>query len=309
MSVRKSSIMCIPFTGLGLYGGYRGDKWLKNRLQVFKSFVLPSLTMQTDQDFLVWFQWRPQEKNNKIVRDFVHFIEKVRGLSCIHTFHGITIWDDKLSESDASSKLRTSLRESLPEIAPHVAESDWVYLTCQPSDDMYRLDAVELIRSVEPKVGIAMGWKKGFILNCASKEVAEYNPETTPPFATIVFEKETFINPEKHYRYIGPYKSHEEVSSLFDYTDLGGRGFMVGTHGENISTVWQHPYKGAEILGDDRNSVWIDFGIYHSDPVVVYRGVRLLGRKIINVLPRPIHNFIKVIYHKLRAVHYAIKNG
>ena len=59
----KHLIYC-PFTGLGLYGGFRGNRWLQNRIQIFKQFVIPSLKAQTNKDFTLWISWRPEEKNN-----------------------------------------------------------------------------------------------------------------------------------------------------------------------------------------------------------------------------------------------------
>ena len=35
----KHLIYC-PFTGLGLYNGFRGNRWLKNRIKIFKEFVV-----------------------------------------------------------------------------------------------------------------------------------------------------------------------------------------------------------------------------------------------------------------------------
>lgn len=303
---RIASIFYCPFTGLGLYGGYRGDRWLKNRIRVFKSFVIPSLVNQTDRNFILWCQWRPEEKENPTVKDFMDHLNHVRGLSVIHTFHGITIWDDKLDDHEASRKLLNSLKASLPEIEGHVAESDWVYLTCQPSDDMYCSDAVRRIRSCKPAEKTAVGWRNGYMVNCATKELAEYDPDTTPPFATIIFPTETFLDPERHYKYIGPFKSHEEVSWRFDYHDLGGRGYCVGTgHNTNISTVWVHPYKGREVIDDfEKMKVMLDFGIWHSEPVIVRQGWRLWGRCLVNSLPRPMHDLIKTYYHKLRKSYY-----
>uniref|UniRef100_A0A6H1ZEB9 Uncharacterized protein n=1 Tax=viral metagenome TaxID=1070528 RepID=A0A6H1ZEB9_9ZZZZ len=301
-------IFSVPFTGLGIQNGFRGNKWLKRRIQVFKNFVLPSLIHQTKKEFIVWIQWRKQEEYNPIVQDFVSFLNKVIGMTFVHTYHGIAMWDDKYSDKDAEERLLNTLKGSLPELHDYVKGSDWVFLTCQPSDDMYNSSAVkqiwEEIEKEEYRSNLAVGWRRGYIMNCATKEVYDYDPETCPPFATIVFPTNIFLEPRSHYIYIGPYKSHEYVKDIFNYKELLGRGFMVGTHGENISTTFNHPYATRELEGDERDSILHKFSVYYSDRVYFPVGFRLLGRKAINTLPRPLHDIIKWAYHKLRGIYY-----
>ncbi|GAF73917.1 unnamed protein product, partial [marine sediment metagenome] len=64
---------------------------------------------------------------------------------------------------------------------------------------------------VEPKDKLAMGFKPGYIMNYCTGEVAEYNPETNPPFYTIIFPVDKFLNPYNHIDYTGPYESHEYI--------------------------------------------------------------------------------------------------
>ena len=44
---------------------------------------------------------------------------------------------------------------------------------------------------------------------------------------------------------------------------LPRRGFIVGTHGENISTVFDHPFTGPE----HKLSTWNDFGLENVEPL------------------------------------------
>ena len=67
-------LLYVPFTGLGLYNGFRGNKWLKKRIQIFKQFVVPSLHAQINQNFIIWISWRPEEKNNHIVKEFYQYL-------------------------------------------------------------------------------------------------------------------------------------------------------------------------------------------------------------------------------------------
>ncbi len=57
----------VPFTGLGLHNGFRGDAWFKNRIEIFKNYTLKSLLNQTNKDFVLWFCFRPEEEINPLL--------------------------------------------------------------------------------------------------------------------------------------------------------------------------------------------------------------------------------------------------
>ena len=69
----KHLIYC-PFTGLGLYNGFRGNRWLKNRIKIFKQYVVPSLLNQSNQNFILWVSWRPEERNNIIISTLFKYL-------------------------------------------------------------------------------------------------------------------------------------------------------------------------------------------------------------------------------------------
>ena len=125
----------VPMTGLGLFNGYRGDEWLKNRLEIFNEYVLPSLLNR--KDFYLWFCWRPEEKTNPIVKQFQNTLEGIKDLSVVHTFGGIPFYDDKYSENTAQERLKRTLEISLPELKEIVDSANQVTVQIQPSDDMY----------------------------------------------------------------------------------------------------------------------------------------------------------------------------
>ena len=292
-------LLYVPFSGLGLYNGFRGDTWLKNRIKIFKQFVVPSLINQTKQEFIVWVSWRPEEKTNPLVQEFWQSLDGIRGMRFVFTYGGLCFWDDKLSDEDASKKLLDNLTQTLPELESYVDHADFVYMTIQPSDDMYVSNAMEEIQSVLP-ITKAMGWEKGYIMNLGTKEIAEYNPETLPPFSTIIFPKETFLDPQKHYKFTKPYKSHEYVRWIEPFFTLPGRGFVVGTHGENISTVFDHPYKGKTLTGNERDAVLTSIRAYFTEPLEIKkRPLRLLARQILNKLPG--EKRLRSLYHNLPA--------
>ncbi|MBI5573479.1 MAG: hypothetical protein HY919_02865 [Elusimicrobia bacterium] len=259
----------IPWTGLGLYNGYRGSRWIQNRIKIFEQFVLPSLLAQTNRDFIVWCAWRYEEKNNKIVQDFRERLNKVKELKFVHSWFGVPFYDDKYSDEEAKLRLINSLHNSMGTLVNAMGECDNVIMTIQPSDDLYFLEAVEGIQRFFKNnlMAQAVGFERGYICNYSTKEMAEYNPKTNPPFVSIKFPRDIFIDPFKHCEFTaikydcGKYKkgtpcpSHEYYSAVFhmNYHTFKGRGFCVGVHGENISTSWNIPYKGelvdSETLG------------------------------------------------------------
>lgn len=289
-------LLYMPFSGLGLHNGFRGNTWLKNRIRIFKQFVLPSLLNQSKKEFILWVSWRPEEESNPIVQDFYKFLNQIRGMTIVFTYGGLCFWDDKYEDKEASKRLMKSLKLSLPELKSYVGDADYVYMTCQPSDDMYLYNAIETIQK-HPFDYKAIGWEKGYIMNYATKQVAEYNPDTLPPFATIRFPASVFLDPQQHYEYTGPYKSHEYVKEVMDFEPLEGRGFVVGTHGENISTTFNHPYAGKVLSDTERDLILIGTGNYFSDPVVIKKGFKLILRQILNILP--FEEKIRSMYRKL----------
>lgn len=244
-----------------------------------------------------WVSWRPQEKTNPLVIEFKKTLDRMRGLTTVFTFNGLCFWDDKYPDHIASERLKRSLSMTLPKLSGLVGDSKWVYLTIQPSDDIYCVNAVESLHSVKPEEK-AIGWKKGYVMNYATKEVAEYNPDTLPPFTTIIFPTETFLDPIKHYKYIGPYKSHEYVKDHLKLETLEGRGFMVGTHGYNISTTYVHPYRGRILKEDEQERVWLDFACWDADPIPPQKKrFGLVLRIIVNSFPKPLHDFVRRNYY------------
>lgn len=273
-------LMYCPFTGLGLYDGFRGNRWLKSRIKIFKQFVIPSLQAQTSKDFTLWISWRPQERYNGIVKDFVEYLETT-GLDVIHTYAGVCFYDDKYPQEVAHERLLTAIHGSMSELV-NATEGEvgyeWVLMTIQPSDDVYYKGFVKDVQQAfkDNSQLNAIGFEKGYLMNYQTKELAEWNPKTNPPFYTIKFFRPDFINPLKHAQHtalkhdVGQYKigtplpSHEYVKDCLAYGIIKERGFLVGTHGANISTVFDHPYKGERVSFRDVGQL---FGLESVEPL------------------------------------------
>ena len=285
--------LMVPFTGLGLYNGFRGNRWLKNRIQIFEQFVIPSLLTQTSKNFIIWIAWRYEEKSNKIVQDFQKRLNLIKELKFVYTFSGCPFYDDKYPDDIAKERLLTALHGSMGELLNVMGECDEVLMTIQPSDDCYRKDFVEGMQNVlkDDKLQAA-GFSRGYICNYFTKEVRENNPKTNPPFVTIKFPREVFIDPLKHFEYtaikedVGKYKkgtacpSHEFYPNVFGdkYGIINKRGFLVGTHSDNISTTYKHPYAG-EIVSPETLK---DFGLFEVEPLKIKYSIR---KRLLKALP------------------------
>ena len=196
----QTHLVYVPFLGMGKID--RGDKWLKNRIEIFKKYVLQALCNQSSLQFTLWLSFRPEDVNNPIVKDFERHMNQIRAMSPVFTYNGLCFYDDKFSDEKAGEKLYNNLRRTLPALKQHVDHADEVLLTIQPSDDMYIADAFKTIQETDFQGNKAIGWTKGYIINYATKEIANYDPDTLPPFSTIKFPKDVFLDPEKHMEWI-----------------------------------------------------------------------------------------------------------
>ena len=311
-------LMYCPFTGLGLYDGFRGNRWLKNRIKIFKQFVIPSLQAQTSKNFTLWISWRPQERSNPIVNELVNYL-KTTGLDVVHTYSGVCFYDDKYPPTIARERLLTAIHGAMSELVNTTGGADFVLMTIQPSDDCYRKDAVFGIQDLFQKIPDieACGFTKGYLMNNQTLEVAEWNPSTNPPFYTIKFPRVVFIDSLKHVKHTSlkrdvpnykagtPLPSHEWVGDCLTYAQINERGFLVGTHGENISTIWNHPYKG-EVVKD----ILKDFGLENVLPLKLPFSLR---RVLFSKLPHKIQRKLRYLAGEkkwiLRPLFAIIYNG
>lgn len=270
-------IVYCPFTGVGLLG-YRGDKWFKNRIEIFSDYTLKSLSNQTDQNFVLWLSFRPEEETNPLMIT-LELSLKLAGLPYIMTFDGLMYHDDKFSPgltartvnaarvmrrcwrlgvwselipslrdivNDKNKTLLGRLRRSLTKFPSHWSRANLIYLTRVDSDDMLDTNYIEYTHSVSdvPDVFVC---KTGTVYNTTTQELAEWNPSTNPPFHTIVFTGQSFFDPALHLGRYGSFKSHEDILKIFQrQTMMPSHSYCVTTHDprNHISTIWNHPFRG-----------------------------------------------------------------
>lgn len=294
--------MYVPFTGLGLYGGSRGNRWLKNRIEIFKHFVVPSLLEQTNQNFSVWVSWRKEDKHNTEINSLYWYLNEVFENRVVFTYSGVCFWDDKYPDDQARTRLVTSLHHTLSELINDIGDVTDVLMTIQPSDDCYHSGMAQEVQTLFKETDFeGIGYKQGYIMNYQTGDVAEYNCQTNPPFYTIKFPKDIFIDPFKHAQHTalkvdsGKYKkgtplpSHEYIGQCMKYLQIERRGFLVGTHGENISTHFNNPYAGDAV---DKQTL-AQFGLLLVKPIKICYNVR---KQIMKKLPYSVQRKLRYIF-------------
>lgn len=285
-------LVLIPFTGVGLYGGFRGDEWFKDRIEIFKKYTLESLLNQTEKRFILWITFRPEEKNHPYVAELSDYL-KAKELDYVLTFDGLMYVDDKFVGGYSKFKnygrivrecwrrknwtgfllmfeemrigknqtLERRLTSSLKELEKIFGDVEWIHVTRLDSDDMFHSHAIQEIGEASVFEG-AYVYKNGYIYNADTKELAEYNPSTNPPFYTIVFPSYIFFNAQRYINYFKNFKSHEDIPKVFNIRQLTDGRYCVLTHNpkNHISTIWNHPFRGNLIL-EHKEKILKEFGI------------------------------------------------
>jgi len=254
-------LLYTPFTGLGMFNGYRGYEWFRHRMLLFLKYVIPSLENQTNRDFIHWISFRPEEYSNRITEAIYNYLKYSRKSKYrfVFTFGGLCFWDDK----NIDDNLLERLQKTLPELKDIVGDSKYVYKTIVPSDDMYHKDVVESIQKEPYREKGALVHHKGYVFNEPTKQLAEWNPpkNSFPPFYTIMYPVDVFLDPQKHFDYVKPYRSHEDIPKIFKTKQLPDNRYCVMVHENNISTNWYCGFKGKVFHGEEKEKILKDFGI------------------------------------------------
>lgn len=255
-----------PFTGLGK-PGFKSDEWYKKRIEIFKENTLKSLQNQTDQFFVHWISFRPEEQKNNLTKQLFSYLCGVKWRT-IFTFGGLCWWDDKYR----FDKLYKRLKDTLPSLVEIVGDARYVYETVLASDDMYHKDVIESIERQPFAYKRALVHWTGHIRDIKNNRIAEWNPEQghLPPFYTIMYPADVFLNPRKHFDYLNGFKSHEDIERIFDCVRMPDWRYCVNIHGNNLSTFWDwekdgekhiHPYIGRELNEKEKKEFMINFGL------------------------------------------------
>jgi len=224
------------FTGRGTpEGDQESDEWIKKRIELFKKYSLESLLKQTNRNFLHWISWR---NKNELSDELEKYLKSIN-YNFVFTYNGQPYWDDRASNDTLEERLSKDL-----EVIKNYCKDDWVYLTVFDSDDIFRKDVIDIIQSKEPKERKAIIFENGYVLNHDTGERAEWNPLTNPPFYTIIYPKDIFLNAKEKLKYDKPFTTHEDVPKIFNCVKITERAYSYVIHGKNKSTRWDHSFKG-----------------------------------------------------------------
>lgn len=226
-------------------GGFKGQDWFERRHKIFRELTLKSLANQTDKDFLIWLQFRPEEKNNPVTEKIENEIKK-SGLKYILTFDGPIMMEDQATWHNFN--LIERAERSLKQLEP--IDEDYVVEFSLDSDDMVHKRMVELLKSKEMKEHGAFYMKKGFMYSVDGKMADWENPHSMSLYA-IVYPTDVFLDATQHFMHQNGLDSHEQIPKLFDAELLPDGMFCCPYHALNISTVWDHPFRKKEYFYQD----------------------------------------------------------
>lgn len=251
----KKLIFSVCFTGKGLHNGFRGMDWYDLRADIFNDQVIASLKNQSDKDFLVWLQFRPQEKGNPITKRIEQALKK-SGLEYVMTFDGIMMHDDRGVEHNIDLVKR--FNKSVKKLK---IKEDYIYEANLDSDDLIDMDYVKIIKSKPFKKHGALYCKKGYAYRIGGQLADWHNPISNQNY-TIMYPRDIFLDGKKHFKYQNGLHTHEQIPELFDAEELPDNMYCAIIHGTNISTVWEHPFKGEEYFYDNIiKQILTNFGI------------------------------------------------
>jgi len=224
---------------------YREDlnAWWTYRLGIYENYCLASIKNQTNKNFVLFMMLKGYSTNFK----------------------------DKIEQMLIDSKLKyviqiigeTSIEEALKQYLDNI---DVVYHTRIDSDDMFHYDVVNEIQSYEYEERRALLFSKGYCYDCRRNKLQHYYMPA-PPFSTIMYPIETYLDEEKQDEYKG-FKSHDAIGSTMKLIRLSENKFIVNVHDTNRITIYHDDrtiFKGheseTEIPADQVDNILNDFGI------------------------------------------------
>jgi|TARA_Y100000310_G_scaffold312222_1_gene359300 hypothetical protein len=246
--VKIKHIFQVPFTGKTPNGdGFTSQAWYDKRASLFERFTIPSLKNQTRKDFLLWVTFRPEELFNKTTKKIARVLSESK-IDNIMSFNGTMFTEDRAVWHNVDLKERLAV--CLSEVKKMVGDATHIYETNLDSDDMVHRDFSKTVQERKYKKHGALYMGKGFAYNTQGR-VADWNNPTSNQNYTIMFPATEYFDPEKRLKYLKGFKSHEEIPELFKAERLPDGMYCTVIHGDNISTVWQHPFREKEYVYED----------------------------------------------------------
>mgnify|MGYP001591246201 CR=1 FL=1 len=250
----------IPFTGKTPKGinkdGFTSQEWYEKRADIFINYTLKSLKQQTNKNFILWITFRPQEIFNGTTKIIAQALTK-SGIQNIMSFNGTMFTEDKAIWHNTDLKER--LEKCLHTLKEFVGDADYVYETNLDSDDTVHKKFSEIVLNYRYKKRGALYCQKGFVYRTTGQVAEWFNPISQQNY-TIMFPVKTYFDAEKRLKYLDGLKTHEEVPTKFEANKMPDGMYCSIIHGDNITTEWTHPFRGAEkYYEDEKREITKDF--------------------------------------------------
>ena len=239
----KHVFLC-PFTGKTPRGDTMTQEWFDKRADLFEKYTVSSLKKQTNKDFYVWVTFRPEDAENPTT---TRIIASLKGLKAIATFNGTMFTEDRAIWHNED--LPERLAKTLPYVRTFLGAADYIYETNLDSDDTVHRNFSKTIVETPPRERGAFFCKNGYAYNTSDRLAAWNNPVSNQNY-TIMFRADQYFNAEERLKYLDGFKSHEEVPQKFDAKEMLDGSYCTIIHGDNISTVWEHHFRGREIYSE-----------------------------------------------------------
>lgn len=212
--------------------------WWKYRLDLYKTYTLNSLVNQTNQNFYLLML----VDNRLLLYNDLEEILKQSGLKYLLIRKNL--------ENDFKEKMRT-----LP-------DSKYIYSTRIDTDDVFRYDVVEEIQKYDYSDKRLLVYQKGYCYDVVNRRLQHYFAKS-PPFYTIMFPKEVFVDDTKRNEYVGV-KSHDQMFNSMKPLVLSENKYIVLIHEKNLSSVYlenETRLNRFEIPKNEHFTLLKDFGI------------------------------------------------
>jgi hypothetical protein len=119
---------------------------------------------------------------------------------------------------------------------------------------MYSEEVLQSVLDAKFEPRTALTHQNGYIYHTSGR-LAEWNPTTNPPFYTLMYTNEQFLNPEQHYKFLDGFHSHEDIVKVFNPVRMPDKRYLVLTHDANISTAFSHPFRQNEIYSETAKNI------------------------------------------------------
>jgi len=259
-------IFQVPFTGKTPRSDNQTQEWYDHRTDIFIQYTLESLKAQTNKNFVVWLTFRPQDIDN-INTKKIETALKESGLRFLMTFNGTMFTEDRATWHNVD--LVERLDKTLPALKEFIGDTDYIYETNLDSDDTVHETFSEIVCGKSFKNKGSLYMTNGYAFDPNGK-LADWNNPTSNQNYTIMFPADIYFDSDARLNYLMGFKTHEEAPTLFDSEKLPDGLYCTLIHGQNISTLWDHPFrKGMYIMRDeDMKSKLAEFGIYSNKNIL-----------------------------------------